>query len=211
VSHGAAEAWDAVADSFDDQPDHGLRDRGVRAAWARRLREWLPEPPADVLDLGCGTGSLARLAAEAGHRVVGVDLARRMVDLARRKLAGLEAEVLLGDAADPPVGGRTFDAVLVRHVVWALPDPHGALRRWTGLLRPGGRLVLVEGRWGGTAGRGAPEDVAEPGSWSTGVSAAPLAAAVAPLTSRLRVEPLPDAQLWGRPVDDERYAIVAER
>jgi SAM-dependent methyltransferase len=135
--------WDAAAESFDAEPDHGLRDPAVRAAWARSLSGWLPTPPADVLDLGCGTGSLAALAAAAGHRLTGVDLSPRMAELARAKLAaaGLgaaSADVLVGDAADPTVAGRTFDAVLVRHLVWTLPDPHAALRRWVGLLRPGG-------------------------------------------------------------------------
>jgi ubiquinone/menaquinone biosynthesis C-methylase UbiE len=111
--------WDEEADAFDAEPDHGLRDAAVRAAWAGRLAGWLPAPPADVLDLGCGTGSLALLAAEAGHRVVGVDLSARMVDRARAKLAAapIPAVVLVGDAADPPVGDRTFDTVLVRHLV----------------------------------------------------------------------------------------------
>ncbi|MBW8819063.1 MAG: SAM-dependent methyltransferase, partial [Streptomyces sp.] len=66
---GAADVdWDAEAGSFDEEPDHGLRDPGVRGAWAERLRGWLPGGASDVLDLGCGTGSLSLLAAERGHR-----------------------------------------------------------------------------------------------------------------------------------------------
>ncbi|BFO20225.1 hypothetical protein SHKM778_66130 [Streptomyces sp. KM77-8] len=53
--------WDAEAAGFDEEPDHGLRDPRVRAAWAARLRTWLPGRPGDVLDLGCGTGSLSSL------------------------------------------------------------------------------------------------------------------------------------------------------
>ncbi|MYQ98083.1 MULTISPECIES: SAM-dependent methyltransferase [unclassified Streptomyces] len=56
--------WDARAAGFDEEPDHGLRDPAVRAAWAARLRSWLPGHLADVLDLGCGTGSLSLLAAQ---------------------------------------------------------------------------------------------------------------------------------------------------
>ncbi|MER7154529.1 NUDIX hydrolase, partial [Streptomyces lydicus] len=65
--------WEAIAATYDDDPDHGLRDPVVRSAWDARLRSWLPSAPADILDLGCGTGSLALLAVEQGHRVTGVD------------------------------------------------------------------------------------------------------------------------------------------
>ncbi|WP_077799538.1 class I SAM-dependent methyltransferase [Streptomyces sp. JHA26] len=188
--------WDAGAAAFDEEPDHGLRDPGVRRAWADRLRSWLPARPGDVLDLGCGTGSLSLLAAEQGHRVTGVDLSPAMVELARTKLAGRDAAFLTGDAGAPPVGERRFDAVLVRHVLWTLPDPGRVLAHWRGLLRPGGRLVLVEGVWGSVAPVGIPADR--------------LTGLLAPLGGRIRVERLSDdPSLWGKEVDDERYAVVA--
>ncbi|MEV7126984.1 class I SAM-dependent methyltransferase [Streptomyces sp. NPDC093260] len=188
--------WDAQAAVFDDEPDHGLRDPLVRAAWADRLRGWLPAPPADVLDLGCGTGSLSLLAAEQGHRVTGVDLSEAMIERARVKLAGHDAVFLPGDAARPPVGERRFDVVLVRHVLWALPDPTGALAHWRSLLRASGRLVLVEGVWGTVTPVGIPKDR--------------LLTLLAPLTEHIRVEHLSeDVRLWGKEVADERYAVVA--
>ncbi|MGW1212365.1 class I SAM-dependent methyltransferase [Streptomyces sp. NPDC002499] len=188
--------WDAEAAGFDQEPDHGLRDPVVRAAWAERLRDWLPPRSSDVLDLGCGTGSLSLLAAEQGHRVTGVDSSPAMVDLARAKLAGRDAVFLLGDAATPPVGEQLYDTVLVRHVLWTLPDPGRALRHWRGLLRPGGRLVLIEGVWGTVSPVGIPADRLE--------------GLVAPLAGQVRVERLSqDAQLWGRDVADERYVVVA--
>lgn len=189
---GGGVDWNAEAATFDEEPDHGLRDPEVRRAWAQRLREWLPERAADVLDLGCGTGSLSLLAAEQGHRVTGVDLSPAMVERARAKLAGRDAVFLVGDAAQPPVGEQRFDVVLVRHVLWALPDPGRVLRRWWGLLRPGGRLVLVEGVWG-----------------AFGISAEVVSGLAEPLGGRVRVERLSeDSSLWGKDVDDERYAVV---
>ncbi|MYS20530.1 NUDIX domain-containing protein [Streptomyces sp. DvalAA-14] len=187
--------WDAAAERFDEEPDHGLRDPLVREAWAQRLRSWLPAGPSDVLDLGCGTGSLALLAAEQGHRVTAVDRSPRMVESARRKLAGTGARTLVGDAARPPVAAVAFDVVLVRHVLWTLPDAESVLRGWARLLRPGGRLVLVEGRWGTSA--------------PVGLTAESLAESAAPLGGAIRIEHLgQDAALWGRPVDDERYVAV---
>ncbi|GAA3369490.1 hypothetical protein GCM10020367_12400 [Streptomyces sannanensis] len=185
--------WDAAADTFDEEPDHGLLDPVVREAWAGRIEEWLPDTPSEVLDLGCGTGSLALLAVEQGHRVTAVDRSARMAERARMKLAGSGAEVLVGDAALPPVGERRFDVVLVRHVVWALPDPEAALRHWWTLLRPGGRLVLIEGVWG-----------------EAGIPAARLRAALESVADAVHHERLSaDASLWGREVTDERYALVA--
>ncbi|MDT0475318.1 methyltransferase domain-containing protein [Streptomyces sp. DSM 41014] len=193
---GAREEWDARAASFDDEPDHGLRDPLVRRAWADRLADWLPGRPGAVLDVGCGTGSLSLLASESGHRVTGVDLSPTMVALARAKLAGRDARFLVGDASAPPVSGQRFDAVLARHVLWTLPDPARTLRGWYDLLRPGGRLVLVEGVWGAV----------DP----VGISAERLTSLLAPIAPDIRLERLSDdPALWGGPVADERYAVLA--
>jgi SAM-dependent methyltransferase len=175
------------------------RDQQVRRAWAARLRSWLPGRAGDVLDPGCGTGSLSLLASEQGHRVTGVDLSPAMVTLARRSRPGVtrcSSSVTRRHRRAPPVGEQRFDAVLVRHVLWALPDPGRALRHWAGLLRPGGRLVLVEGVWG-TAG-------------PVGIPAERLTGLLAPIAGQVTVERLSgDPLLWGGEVTDERYAVVA--
>ncbi|MFH8617294.1 class I SAM-dependent methyltransferase [Streptomyces sp. NPDC017979] len=206
--------WDAVASVFDDEPDHGLRVDHTRAAWARLLRSCMPTDPVDVLDIGCGTGSMSALLAEAGHRVTGVDLAPRMVEQACAKFsgAGLEGRFLVGDAMMPPTGEQRFGAVLSRHLLWTLPDPEAALREWVSRLSPGGRLVLVEGRWREAGQSGVPYVTGtESLPWNGGITASELAAAVRTLVSGLRVEPLSDSpDLWGGPVTDERYVLVAD-
>ncbi|MET9888077.1 class I SAM-dependent methyltransferase [Streptomyces sp. NPDC006430] len=216
MTHPAAIAayWNAAAPDFDDEPDHGLREEVTRTAWQKRLISWAPAAPADVLDVGCGTGSLSRLLAEAGHRVTGVDLAPRMVDQARAKLtaAGLQARFLTGDAAVPPTGDEQFDLLLCRHLVWTLPDPRAALHEWIGRIRPGGTLVLVEGRWREAGLVGAPYVAgAETLPWHHGVGAAELTAVLRPLVTDLRTEDLSSCPaLWGGPVTDERYALIAQ-
>jgi SAM-dependent methyltransferase len=187
--------WDGEAATFDDEPDHGLGDPATREAWRQLLAAHLPMPPADVVDLGCGTGTLSVLLAEAGHRVRGVDLSPAMVARARAKAqeAGLDVALEVGDAADPPYDAGSADVVLCRHVLWALPDPAAALARWVGLLRPSGRLLLVEGRW----------------HTGTGIDVEACRRLVAPHASRVDVVPLVDEVYWGGPINDERYLLVA--
>jgi SAM-dependent methyltransferase len=186
--------WDAEAASFDDQPDHGLSDPAVRAAWAELLLPLIPETPAKVVDLGCGTGSLAVLLAEAGHDVCGIDLSDRMLDVARNKATGLNIDFRQGDAADPP-STRTYDVVLVRHVLWAMPDPKAALRKWVRLLNPRGRLILIEGRW--FTGAGLTPDECR--------------ALVRAHRREADVRALDDPALWGKEIDDERYLLLSRR
>lgn len=195
MSEQVREFWDAHAATFDEEPDHGLRDPAVRAAWADLLVPLMPPAPASVVDLGAGTGSLAVLLAAAGYDVRGVDLSGEMVAAARRKAgaAGAAVEFLVGDASAPPFPESTCDVVLARHVLWALPDPEAALARWVRLLRPGGRLVLIEGRWSSGGGL-TPEECQ---------------ALVRHHRQEATIRRLDDATLWGRAIDDDRYLVLS--
>lgn len=188
-----SETWDAEAEHFDDDPDHGLRDPAVREAWRSLLREHLPVPPARVADLGCGTGSLSVLLADEGYAVDGVDFSPAMVRRARAK-AGERDDVtfVVADAGAPPLDEGAYDVVLCRHVLWTLPDQPAALERWTALLRPGGTLLLVEGHWHTGAGLTAAE-----------TEALLRGAGREPATYRLE-----DPAYWGGPITDERYLSV---
>lgn len=215
VLGSVARHWDRRASSFDEEPDHGLRDPATRAAWRERLADWVGPAPCDVVDLGCGTGSLTVLLAGEGHRVLGGDLSSEMVSRAavKARRARVDATFRVMDAGDPDLPSGSADVVLVRHVLWTLPDPGTALRRWFEALRPGGRLVLVEGRWDSP---GDPTDEYAPIvdrlpllDGTPADTAAALVAQVAP-DATVTVEALDDPVLWGRPVDDERYVLLAD-
>lgn len=200
--------WNDYAGRYDDEADHGLLDPRVRGAWFRRFAEWIPQPGLDILDLGCGTGSLMLLLGEQGHRLTGVDFAPAMVERAQAKLieAGFDFPVSIGDASNPPIDStQKFDVVLARHLLWALPDPEAALRHWLGFLRPEGRLVLIEGRWSSEQ-KALPEQ-----PWAGGVDAATLAKALTPLVSSYEKIELSEPDLWGKPITDERFAVLAKR
>jgi SAM-dependent methyltransferase len=187
--------WDGRAATFDEPADHGLRDPRARDAWRRLLLAHLPGAPAAVADLGCGTGSLAVLLAAEGYAVTGLDFAPAMVRAARAKAraAGVTARFVLSDAAAPTLPPASFDVVLARHVLWALPDTGRALAAWVGLLLPGGTLALVEGRW----------------STGAGLTAAEAERAVRRHRDDAAVTVLDDPALWGGPVSDERYLLTS--
>ncbi len=184
--------WDRYAASFDAGPDHGLLDPGTRAAWRRLLLPCLPPVPALVADLGCGTGTLALLLAEAGYGVDALDFSPAMVRHASVKLQGTGVVPRLGDASAPGLADGSVDAVLCRHLLWALPDPEAAVAAWARAVRPGGRFVLVEGRW----------------STGAGLTAGECRALLAPHAAHVEVIPLSDPILWGGPVEDERHLVT---
>jgi SAM-dependent methyltransferase len=191
-----AALWDDYADTFDDDPDHGLTDPEVRAAWSDLMLGLLPPAPASIADLGCGTGTLSVLLASHGYAVTGLDISERMLHLARAKAVSASAEVtfIQGDAGSPALEPGAFDVVLARHVLWVFEDADAVLDRWLALLRPGGRLVLVEGRWSTGAGLTAEE-------CERLVRRHRASGDVVNLSDR-------DA-LWGGPVTDERYALIS--
>jgi SAM-dependent methyltransferase len=94
-------------------------------------------PGRDILDVGAGTGIVARLFQARGCRVLGVEPDPRMAELARRK--GLETEV--AKVEDWAPAGRTFDAVVAGQA-WHWIDPVAGAAKAAEALRPGGRLVL---------------------------------------------------------------------
>ena len=124
--------WDSQAATFDNDADHGLRDPRVRDAWRRLLLSHLPTAPAAIADIGCGTGSLSVLLTAEGYAVTGLDFAPAMIRAARAKAraAGVSARFVLSDAAAPALPPVSFDVVLARHVLWAMPDIDRSLAVW---------------------------------------------------------------------------------
>jgi SAM-dependent methyltransferase len=157
-----ARQWDRSAGVYDAVVGAALGD--CHRALLARVGE---VDGRDVLDVGCGTGRVAALAAERGARVTAIDVSAEMVALARRApaLAGARVEVM--DAQDLALPDASFDAVVASFSIMFCPDPGAAMSEARRVLRPGGRFAATA--W-------CPAEECE----HTQVSAAALAAAGAP-------------------------------
>jgi ubiquinone/menaquinone biosynthesis C-methylase UbiE len=104
-------------------------------------------PFQSMLDLGTGTGRLLEIFAPLYRRGVGIDMSREMLAVARANLdkAGIgNAQVRQGDIYAPPVERDSFDLVTIHQVLHYLDDPALAIREAARLLRPAGRLIIVD-------------------------------------------------------------------
>ncbi|HEY3962053.1 MAG TPA: methyltransferase domain-containing protein [Gaiellaceae bacterium] len=134
--------FDEVADSIDD----------VHRAVADSLD---PKPGERWLDVACGTGRIAELAAAAGASVVGIDLAPALIDAAKRRAQerGLVIDYRVGDAEKLDIDDASFDVVSSSFGVMFAPSQEVAAAELARVTKPGGRLGLAcwtpEGRIGG--------------------------------------------------------------
>ncbi len=120
------------------------------------LLEHAPEPLNDVLDLGCGPGvSSFELAERSGARTLGLDFSERMIARARKRHAEEFAHLerlrfVHGDAAAMDLPDQSVDLVTGHSFLYLVHDRQAVLREIRRVLRPGGRLVLMEPRAAGT-------------------------------------------------------------
>jgi ubiquinone/menaquinone biosynthesis C-methylase UbiE len=140
--------WSGRAAEFDAAPGHRINDADM-AAWQRLIGTGLGAVDGRlVLDLACGTGEVSRALLGLGASVTGVDFSEAMLARARAKLAGRPWQGRLTDAETlAGLADAMFDGAVTRHLVWTLTDPHAAFAAWLRVLKPGARLLVVDGDW----------------------------------------------------------------
>lgn len=144
------EIFDSIAPSY-DLLNH-LLSMGLDRRWwgraARSFREVLARPEAQVLDLCCGTGDMtaALLRERPGNAkaVVGLDFSGEMLDRARLKYAGANAEWVKGDAMHLPYADGSFDLVTAAFGFRNLTNYAEGLTEIYRVLAPGGRIGILE-------------------------------------------------------------------
>ena len=127
-----------------DRLQQGLVDSEF---YRTKILQMLPEEPGVTLDLGCGTGMLARRLAGRLARLICVDQSPNMLDRARMALgtgAGSRVEFRIGALEHLPLGNGEADTVIASMILHHIPEPGLALAEMFRVLRPGGRLILAE-------------------------------------------------------------------
>src|SRR6185436_13563321 len=123
---------------------------GRDVVWRRRAVEMCGVTRADdVLDVACGTGDLTLAFGKARPRTVtGLDFTPQMLEVARAKSASRYTDPPLvfveGDAMNLPFPDASFDIVSIAWGIRNVSDPARALREFRRVLRPGGRLIVLE-------------------------------------------------------------------
>ena len=142
---------DQAARYFADQARNWDRIRSLHVAEdvvEAAVRDIAGEQPLHaVLDLGTGTGRMLELLAPLAERAVGIDQSPAMLNVARTRLerAGLRnVQLRQGDIYALPIERNGYDLVIVHQVLHYLDDPGRAVREAARVLRPGGRLLVVD-------------------------------------------------------------------
>ena len=110
-----------------------------------------PQPGARVLDLGCGTGVITRqLVACVGATgsVLGVDVSTTMLEVAKAQSTHPTLRFEQGDATTLRYGDASCDYAIAARLLMHVSHPHAVLEELRRVVRPGGRLALLERDWG---------------------------------------------------------------
>ncbi len=137
---GVRAMFDRIAPVYDAM--NRVFTMGLDGRWRKLAAAAVVTPGDRVLDAACGTGDLALADRKAGGEVTGLDFSERMLERARRKSD--QIEWVQGDVLALPFEDAAFDAATIGFGIRNVDDLDGGLRELARVVRPGGRLAVLE-------------------------------------------------------------------
>jgi len=145
------EFWSERAATFDESVGHEIFSEAERAGWHKLIGKHLGAGQGRAaLDLASGTGVISHLMHDMGFVVTGADWSEAMLEQARAKAKKRNADIrfIMRDAENTAEPRGSYDVITNRHLVWTLVDAPAAFQEWFELLKPGGKLLIVDGNMG---------------------------------------------------------------
>jgi ubiquinone/menaquinone biosynthesis C-methylase UbiE len=149
IKNQIALRWNDLSKDYDEQYCHGIKSEEEKRQWKIFLNDAAGGTNKKILDVGTGTGFLAILLAELGNNCTGMDISEGMMKVAKKKAekSNLNIKFCIGDAENLPIEDNSYDVVVNRHLLWTIPHPEKALNEWIRVLKPGGKLIILDGDW----------------------------------------------------------------
>ena len=210
--------WSERAPTFDQSVGHEIFSDQERAGWHGLIARHLGSGgDRQALDLASGTGVISHLMHDLGFAVTGADWSETMLELARSKARARGADIrfIMRDAERTMEPRESYDVIVNRHLVWTLVDVPAAFAEWFALLKPGGKLLIVDGNMGKKSWVSGLRKRFDPAASQTGLSTSmadrlqairrqvyfadqmPPEAVVAELVEAGFADPVIDRNLWG--------------
>ena len=142
--------WSLRAETFDQSVGHEIFTETERNAWYQLITKHVGKGHGrKALDLASGTGVISHLLFDLDFKTTGLDWSETMLAKATEKSIARNSDIqfILGDAENTMQPLASFDLITMRHLVWTLVDPKAAMKHWFDLLRPTGKLLIVDGNF----------------------------------------------------------------
>jgi len=142
TEHSVADGYRAWSEVYDGANPMIELEESVTVPWLQHVVAQHSDSPIQALDAGCGTGRQAKLLADLGARVVGVDATREMLDIAAEKIP--DAELQIGSLDALPCEDNSFDLAVASLAICHLDDPSPAIAELARCVRSGGSIIISE-------------------------------------------------------------------
>lgn len=138
---GVSAMFDAIAGTYDRV--NRFMTFGQDMRWRRSMRQYIPKD-SRLLDLATGTGDQIVALIDLVKSAVGIDLAEEMLEIGRKKCAGLPVELVCASALDLPFENASFDVCTMSFGIRNVTDVNQCLHEMHRVLRPGGKALILE-------------------------------------------------------------------